>query len=286
MSEDELDYSPIPREIDLLAEQFVNSHRFIRPKMIKGILFCDKCSVEFPANIPFFIIADTARKEIICRPCNFKRTGHNPYDELQEQRKIAEQKQKEKEMEQNKAYVIAEKLVEQLQPHCDKIEIAGSIRRKKLDVGDIEIVALPKMIEEPDGMFGDVKKHRSPEFVKCVNAFGKIIKGKPDKNKMVQVELPEGITLDLFLPADFDYYRIFAIRTGSADFAQNTIAKGWVALGWCGTDDGLRLQKECEKRGEKWFCIVDEPTLPPVWTSESEFFKWIGKAYVEPEKRN
>jgi hypothetical protein len=285
MSTDELDYSPIPREIDLLMNNFLNSHRFIRPKLKKGKLFCDNCGTEFFSNLPFYIKVDTATKELVCYPCNFKKYG-SPYDQLREQRKKFEQKQKAKQMEQTLAYRIAEKLVEKLKPHCDKIEIAGSIRRKKTDVGDIEIVALPKMLEEPDGMFGDVKKHRSPDFVKTVNSFGKIIKGKPDKNKMVQVELPENIVLDLFLPSDFDFFRIYAIRTGSADFAQNTIAKGWVALGWCGTDDGLRLQKECEKRGEKWFCIVDEPTLPPVWQNEQEFFKWIGKAYVEPENRN
>jgi len=39
---------------------------------------------------------------------------------------------------------IAEGLVEQLAPHCDKISIAGSIRRQRAFVKDIEIVAIPK----------------------------------------------------------------------------------------------------------------------------------------------
>ena len=43
-------------------------------------------------------------------------------------------------MEYNKALEIAEKTKAQLAPYCERIEIAGSIRRKKPDVGDIEIV--------------------------------------------------------------------------------------------------------------------------------------------------
>ena len=279
-------YTPIPRDIDLLMDKFLNTHHFIRPKLKNGKLHCDKCGMEFQANLPFYIVVDSTAKQLICYPCNYKRFNFNPYEKLREKRAEQEQKQKAKQMEQTKAYRIASELVEKLKPLCEKIEIAGSIRRKKLDVGDIEIVALPKTVEEPDGMFGDVKKFRAPEFAKMVNSFGKIIKGKPDTGKMVQIELPENIVLDLFLPSDFDFFRIYAIRTGSADYAKNTIAHGWNKKGWCGTDNGLRLINQCEQRGEKWFCIVDEPTLPPVWQSEAEFFKWINKEYVEPENRN
>lgn len=42
---------------------------------------------------------------------------------------------------------LAHRLVELLTPHCERIDVAGSIRRKKQEVGDIEIVCLPKKIE-------------------------------------------------------------------------------------------------------------------------------------------
>ncbi len=42
------------------------------------------------------------------------------------------------------ALEIAERTKALLAPHCERIEIAGSIRRKKPHVKDIEIVAIPK----------------------------------------------------------------------------------------------------------------------------------------------
>lgn len=50
-------------------------------------------------------------------------------------------------MKHSTALVIAEKIKAQLAPHCDRIEIAGSIRRKKPEVKDIEIVVIPKPYE-------------------------------------------------------------------------------------------------------------------------------------------
>jgi len=47
-------------------------------------------------------------------------------------------------MELEKAKAIAEELKELLAPACERIRIAGSIRRRKPDVGDIEILAIPK----------------------------------------------------------------------------------------------------------------------------------------------
>ena len=39
---------------------------------------------------------------------------------------------------------VAERLVEQLRPYCERIQIAGSIRRRKWAVGDIELLCIPK----------------------------------------------------------------------------------------------------------------------------------------------
>jgi hypothetical protein len=47
------------------------------------------------------------------------------------------------------ATALAAKLVAQLAPYCERIEIAGSVRRQKDIVGDIELVVIPKMIERP-----------------------------------------------------------------------------------------------------------------------------------------
>src|SRR5437879_3251534 len=54
------------------------------------------------------------------------------------------------------ARAIADDLIEKITPLCERCEIAGSIRRQKAEVGDIEIVAVPRWIEvpDPDDLFG------------------------------------------------------------------------------------------------------------------------------------
>lgn len=58
-------------------------------------------------------------------------------------------------MEHSAALKIAEGLVCEFGPYCERVEIAGSIRRGKAEVGDIEIVAVPRftaMYTERDGL--------------------------------------------------------------------------------------------------------------------------------------
>jgi len=50
-------------------------------------------------------------------------------------------------VELEKARAIAEELKALLQPSCHRIEIAGSIRRQKPEVGDIELLCIPKLVD-------------------------------------------------------------------------------------------------------------------------------------------
>jgi len=198
-------------------------------------------------------------------------------------------------MNRSSALKIAERLMSLLQPLCMRIDVAGSLRREKPEVGDIEIVCEPKKISTPNGAqllfeeYGTLANLVVTEDWKnTVRLLGKIIKGKPD-GRMMQIELPESIMLDLFMPRPEDYYRQLAIRTGSATFSHQVIAAGWKRIGWCGTGDGLRKMSECleTKTPDKstWKCCVATPTLPPVWESEIDFFKWINVTFIEPKYR-
>lgn len=179
-----------------------------------------------------------------------------------------------------------------LKPHCDICKIAGSIRREKPEPKDIEIVCLPKMVMGKNLFGEDTVKVRSQEFKNIVLGLGIVEKGKVD-GKYMQILLPEGINLDLFMPDDFDFYRQFAIRTGSGDWTAKYIAGGWKSIGWCGSDVGLRMQSQCEgKKGPdgktKWRFNVpkSEEILPPHWKSEQEFFHWLKIRWIEPKYRN
>lgn len=196
-------------------------------------------------------------------------------------------------MKLEEANLLARYIVDVLSPHCERIHIAGSVRRKKPEVKDIEIVCEPI---EPFAfdIFGDpVCGLRSQEFVNALHSLGDVIKGNPNTGRYCQVRIPAGdnINIDIFMPEPDDYFRQLAIRTGSADYSQKVIATGWRRKGWVGTDQGLRLEKECEAKelsgGKKqWKCIERNPTLPPVWQSEEELFEWIGVKWIEPQWRS
>jgi len=159
----------------------------------------------------------------------------------------------------------AEEAAAHLSPWCSRIEIAGSIRRCKLDVKDIEIVCIPKTLVEPDGLF-DTKIVRHPCFIRAVNDWRKV-KGDPD-GKYTQRVLPCGLNLDLFTATEDNWGLILGIRTGSADFSHRKLACGWVANGY--KSIGGMLHRD------------GEPV--PVRT-ERELFEICGVPYVRPVER-
>jgi len=188
---------------------------------------------------------------------------------------------------------IAVNICRKLQPYCqeNRINIAGSIRRKKPDPNDIEILCLPLVKEETD-LFGNITgRQRLPQFIGLVNKLGKVVKGSAADGKMMQIELKENIMLDLFMPDEADYFRQYAIRTGSANYSHYALASAWVSRGWVGSDKGLRRIEDCQgilqpdgKR--KWKCVNPEAETPPVWQNEAGFFAWLRLPYVPPELRN
>ena len=154
-------------------------------------------------------------------------------------------------MKIDEAKKIADKYVEILKPYCLRIEIAGSIRREKPEVGDIELIAIVK----------DIKK-----FSKEVNKLEKV-KGNPT-GKYTQRILPEGIKLDLFMANIRNWGLIFAIRTGSARYSHEILTCGWVKRGYKSINGILTKNgREIEVREEK------------------DLFNLIGVAYVQPNQR-
>lgn len=194
-------------------------------------------------------------------------------------------------MKLQKAQFLANRVVEILQPHCQVVNIAGSIRREKPIVKDIEIVAIPKKIFVSTDLFGGGYHTPQAFFVNAIGTFtDEVIKGQPN-GRYMQILLKGGCaTLDLFMPTEEDYYRQLAIRTGSSQYSSKVIASAWVKKGWCGSDKGLRRIIDCEAKitGEKtrWHCINPDGEKPPVWHSEEAFFKWLGIEYIHPMYRD
>jgi DNA polymerase/3'-5' exonuclease PolX len=163
-------------------------------------------------------------------------------------------------VELSKALAIAERIKAELAPHCERIEIAGSIRRKKPEVKDIEIVAIPKPYDT--GLFVS-------GLAAVVNQWEKV-KGemKYQECRYTQRILPEGIKLDLFMCEPGNWGLIYAIRTGSADYSHKVLAAGWVARGYHAKGGYLMV-------GHRQYEVREEEDL----------FKRLGLKWIEPELR-
>lgn len=130
-------------------------------------------------------------------------------------------------MDITQATSIAERVKAELAPYTERIDIAGSIRRRKPQVGDIEIIAIAKQV--PAGLFGD-ETEVDPAFCALVTQWPKVI-GEPTGRHTIRL-LPEGINLDLYIVDPDTWGYTMAIRTGSADYTHQVFATGWAKLGY------------------------------------------------------
>ncbi len=153
------------------------------------------------------------------------------------------------------AEIIAKEVHEKLHALCDRIEVAGSIRRRRADVKDIEILCIPKA-------------ECILEFTNVIHEIGPIQLGTPLR-KYCKVLHPSGIKIDLFLARKDNWGLIYAIRTGSAEFSHKVLARGWVRAGFK-SDNGM---------------LTKNGRTIPVY-EEQDLFDLIGANYVRPEYRD
>lgn len=129
-----------------------------------------------------------------------------------------------------KAYVVAEQLAQRLERSCEKLQIAGSLRRRVKLVHDIEIVVVPVLEERPD-LLGETHALRSrlddtlDELIeeRVLRSFPGAKNGPRMKQFAVQ---PLGIKVDLFIvlpPAQWG--TILAIRTGPAHYSHWLVSR-------------------------------------------------------------
>ena len=119
------------------------------------------------------------------------------------------------------ALPVAEAVLERLSKHVARCTIAGSIRRRRPMVSDIEIVAEPKLL--PPGLFDNRDPDIEP-IMYFLSRIGRVLRAGPRYMCCADV-LGSGIQCDVFLvhpPAQWG--SILAIRTGSATFAHKCMS--------------------------------------------------------------
>lgn len=175
------------------------------------------------------------------------------------------------------ALKIAEEIKEALAHHCERIEIAGSIRRKKSEVGDIELLFVPKLGSRQAGLFDNEEFDIAGEIIDgwlrdAIFAKRPAIDGRTTwgpKNKLA-IHQATGIAVDFFATTAENWWVSLVIRTGgkatNLKLTNGAIAKG-AHLNAYGS--GLTLQ--------------NKKIIPA--TSERHVFELCGVPYQEPEFR-
>jgi DNA polymerase/3'-5' exonuclease PolX len=167
---------------------------------------------------------------------------------------------------------IGRSMVNALLPLCERVELAGSIRRRAPFVGDVEIVCVPKM--ESD-MFGGLSEKSRLEFVDW-ELYGTVLANGP---RLKKVMLREGIQLDLSIvlpPAQWGV--LFLIRTGPKNYSNRMVTRRRYYTK--DNEPGLMPSNLQVKDGAVWENNQIVPT-----PEESDVYTLFGLGYVPPEMR-
>ena len=158
-------------------------------------------------------------------------------------------------MRLDEARSIAERVRGVLSPYCDKIEIAGSIRRGKPTVHDIDLVMIPKSGQ--DLMLNSL-----------LCSMGKIVLDGP---RVKRLQLPdENITVDIYLATPDTWTVLLLIRTGSAESN--------VRLSSLARRKGWRLKASGEG-------LFDEDSNRIAGDTEESIFEALGIPFQQPHER-
>lgn len=160
---------------------------------------------------------------------------------------------------------VATRFGQELAPFCDRIEIAGSIRRAKPDIADIEMVCIPKTRQEegpPPDLFSPPPTIEVNQVWEAIEAMGTAVclpiklqvsqqqrfadayalpvwperdphwhrKRLKNAARYFKLLLPRsGFKVDLFLATPETWGVTLAIRTGSSEFSRALVTR-WTRI--------------------------------------------------------
>ncbi len=177
------------------------------------------------------------------------------------------------------ALAVAKELCAYLSPFTERLIVAGSLRRRKLEVGDVEILFVPKFEQRALDFFSKTTVSMADEMLSplCQNG---IIEKRPnvngstmwgEKNKFA-VHVATGVPVDLFTATAENWFNYLVCRTGSAE-------------------NNMAIATAAQARGWKWNPYGAGFTNPQtrethLVTSEQSVYEFVGLPYKEPWERN
>lgn len=128
------------------------------------------------------------------------------------------------------AIAKARAFVDAISGTYDRLVVAGSLRRRLAMIGDVEIVAVPKVEIEQDGLFSDhpIAVDRLDSRMRVLLEEGEVEKrldknGVPRWGPTLKYLLFQGARVDLFSPNIKRFGWILVLRTGPAAFSRQLV---------------------------------------------------------------
>lgn len=180
---------------------------------------------------------------------------------------------------------VAREILGWIKPLCVRVIVAGSLRRKKAEVGDVEILYIARFLDWPDPL--DLLRQPVPTNV-TDHALGKLRDSGLLLRRLKEAGMPIGW-------GDDNKYAIHAGSGVPVDFFRATGATWWNNL-VCrtgGAQSNTALCLAAQERGWKWnptsegFTRVSGTDRGRVHVvkSEREVFEFAGLEYLPPEER-
>ena len=173
---------------------------------------------------------------------------------------------------------VAGELVQLLDPYCERLKVAGSVRRGRSTVHDVELLAIPKVARRLD-LFGDVAEELSEldVYLDSLIDCGSLLHKRPNRlgrytygplNKLL-VHVPTGIPVDIFSTTAENWGMALLVRTGPAQFNIRVMSRF----------------RELGLRGHAYGGVTDRTGHELACPDEATVFELLGWAFVESADR-
>jgi DNA polymerase/3'-5' exonuclease PolX len=171
----------------------------------------------------------------------------------------------------------AEEITTALHGGCHRLEIAGSLRRKKPYVGDVEILYIPIFEDRKVNLLFWEETNLVDEAIGKLLQEG-IIEKRSLANKRtvwgmynkLAIHTRTGIPVDFFRTSEATWFNYLVCRTGPAS-------------------SNMRIASEALKRGWRWnpysIGFSNQAGETHQVLSEADVFEFVGLPYLPPEKR-
>lgn len=190
------------------------------------------------------------------------------------------------------AQPVADDLAKALMPACERITVAGSLRRRKPEVGDIELLYIPRFGpgRRPGELVDSDDVNQVDLLLKILLDTGVLekrlnVKGAETWGPQIKLarHVPSGIPVDLFSTGATSWWNYLVCRTGPAEsntrIATEARQRGWK---WEPYSDGFsKVKPELRNSGEEGPSGTDRYAV----ACEKDVFEFVGLPYGEPWER-